>query len=611
MTLFGDDLGVPEAAAGQHREPGDVVVRVLPDVPALDRDLDYLMPRRLLTRAAEVGSVVRVPLHGRRVRGWIRAVGVEPPAGVHLERVTRLTGRALDAETLELAEWIAWRWVGRLASLLAAATPDRVVPAASRTPARPANPAAVPVRSRAWFEAARELLAAGPGASLMEVSPTDDVSAVALAAASSGQTLVVTPSVEQAVRVQTYLGRAGATVTRWPGGTAAALAGHSVVGGRGAVLAPMPQLAAVVILDEHDPRLQNESSPTWHAREAALERAARRGVPAIMVSPMPSLEARDAVRAPGRSHRVPSSVRRSGWARIEILDRRDADPREGLYSAAFVSAAAGELERGRIVVCVLNRTGRARLLACGSCGALADCEACGAAVVAPDEEQLVCSRCGVSRPRVCRVCGSQARKVLRPGVTRAREDLASLLRTPVALGRGPTEVHGEKVVMGTGAVLNVGPSALGGRWASCASWTSTRSCSQRYRAAEDSLSQLVRASRLVGDAGGAAGPDPRSPPRGARGSTARRRRPAGRARTPPPRTAGPATRRLDRSSRWGGGPRVDRASRPPRWCDGAGPRDGWWILSCADASVLADAAGAVRRPRGRLRLRVDPLELPR
>ena len=47
---------------------------------------------------------------------------------------------------------------------------------------------------------------------------------------------------------------------------------------------PMPDLAAVVVIDEHDERFKEERTPAWHAREVALERARRAVVPAVMTS---------------------------------------------------------------------------------------------------------------------------------------------------------------------------------------------------------------------------------------------------------------------------------------------------------------------------------------
>jgi hypothetical protein len=43
------------------------VARVLPDVRGIDKEFDYSMPDDMDERA-EVGTIVRVALHGRRVR---------------------------------------------------------------------------------------------------------------------------------------------------------------------------------------------------------------------------------------------------------------------------------------------------------------------------------------------------------------------------------------------------------------------------------------------------------------------------------------------------------------------------------------------------------------
>ena len=61
---------------------------MIPDVPAIDREFDYVVPRSWETdgRAAgiKVGAMVRIELQGRRVGGWVVAVDVEPPADVEL-----------------------------------------------------------------------------------------------------------------------------------------------------------------------------------------------------------------------------------------------------------------------------------------------------------------------------------------------------------------------------------------------------------------------------------------------------------------------------------------------------------------------------------------------
>src|SRR5207244_4313890 len=109
--------------------PGDNgprVVRVLPDVAAIDRPFDYLVPGRL-EDAVAVGTRVRAVLHGRRVGGWVVADRVSPPGGVRLRPLSSVSGRGPAPEVVELARWAAWRWAGPMASFLNTASPPRSV----------------------------------------------------------------------------------------------------------------------------------------------------------------------------------------------------------------------------------------------------------------------------------------------------------------------------------------------------------------------------------------------------------------------------------------------------------------------------------------------------
>ena len=127
-----------------------LVARVVPDVTGLDKQFDYLVPEPLRARVA-VGSMVRVPLHGRRVGGWVVALG--PPDGsVPVERLVPLakwSGIGPSAEIIDLARW-ASRALGRRP---AAAVPGRGQPAGdgrlaaavdARTPRRPRHRGPLP-----------------------------------------------------------------------------------------------------------------------------------------------------------------------------------------------------------------------------------------------------------------------------------------------------------------------------------------------------------------------------------------------------------------------------------------------------------------------------------
>ncbi|HTN99206.1 MAG TPA: hypothetical protein VL068_00920, partial [Microthrixaceae bacterium] len=487
------------------------VVRVLPDVPAVDRPFDYISDGSL-----EVGTIVRVPFSGRQVRAWVLETEVEPPAGIQLSKVSKVLGIGPDSETIEVCRWASWRWSGRLSTMLRVATHDRLVKAVPKIRVRPARPAAGSAGPTALEEIATSLILLGAGTHVLQTSPTSDSLQVALAAAATGQALIVTPSLAEGDRLARGLRSRGAAVARWPGDWVAAAGGATVVGGRTSVFAPLAALSAVVVIDEHDELLQSEGSPTWNAREVAVERARRAGVPCILMSPCPSLEAfaaqTGATARPGATEpefadpdfieprgRLPRAVTRDGWAPLVVVDRRGEDTgRSGLFSKQLVGLMKETLDQKRSVICVLNRTGRARLLACRSCSTLASCATCGAAVHQNDEAELVCMRCGAVRPGVCAECGSTALALLRVGVTRAREELEALLRVPVAslTGRdkGIEGLDQAPVLIGTRSVLNRRHRAGLVAFLDI----DQELLAPRYRAAEETLAMLATASRQVG-----------------------------------------------------------------------------------------------------------------
>ncbi|HNE38101.1 MAG TPA: hypothetical protein PKZ82_16440, partial [Microthrixaceae bacterium] len=107
---------------------------MLVDVAAVERPYDYLVPDALASRI-EVGTMVRVPLHGRRVAGWVIDPSSTPPPGVVLQPIAKVSGAGPDAETIDICRWAARRWAGRFPTLMRAASPDRML--GRRPPVRP------------------------------------------------------------------------------------------------------------------------------------------------------------------------------------------------------------------------------------------------------------------------------------------------------------------------------------------------------------------------------------------------------------------------------------------------------------------------------------------
>lgn len=312
-----------------------------------------------------------------------------------------------------------------------------------------------------------------------------------LSATAVGPTLVIVPSVDQVLLLAARLRRSGLTVAVLPKDWALAAGGVDVViGSRTAAWVPFPGLAAAVLIDEHDEALQEEGSPTWHARDVLIERCRRLGSPLLVVSPCPTitaLEWRQVVRPPRNRER-------DGWPIIDVIDRTDDDPwKRSLITSQLITHLR---DGSRTVVCVINTTGRARMLACRTCRELARCERCDAAVILADDGRLACLRCETVRPQVCLACQSSRFANLRPGVTRLREELEAAANRPaVAVTGGGRErplVAG--VYVGTEAVLHRVDRADTVVFLDF----DREMLAPRYRAAEQAMGLLVRAARLVG-----------------------------------------------------------------------------------------------------------------
>ena len=578
---------------------------MLPDVAGIDRPFDYLVPARFDDRVA-IGTRVRIGLHGRRVGGWVVGDRVTPPAGVELRPIAGVTGLGPPDDVVELAAWAGWRWAGRTGAFLATASPLRAVRALP-PPGRTTAPAVVPKAGDLEEGVIAEALA--QNRSVVRVPPAADpfplVEAALARRADGAGALVVVPSQDWAARTTDRLRRRGHPVAFLPDGWAdAAGGGRVVVGTRSAAWAPVPRLSAAVVLDAHDEAHSEERAPTWNAWVVAAERAERRSAPCLLVSPCPTLEAL----AWGRLVAVSRRAERLGWAPLEVVDRRKEDPRSGLFSARLVDVArgAGTAPADR-VVCVLNRTGRGRLLACGACGELARCERCEGPLAQTDSpETLRCRRCGQERPNVCAACGSQRWRVLRRGVARVREELEALAGLPVDDVTAQTDADPPQapVVVGTEAVLHRVREAAAVVFLDF----DQEVLAPRYRAGEQALSLLARASRLVGGRAG-------------RGRILVQTRLPGNEVIDAAVHADPgrlAAVDAERRSALGLPPAAALAvvSGPSAevYVDGLeagavdvlGPDDGRWLVRAPDHGALCDALAAVPRPPGRLRIEVDP-----
>ncbi len=482
-----------------------VIARIVPDVTGVDKVFDYLVPETLVGNIC-VGDRVRIPLHNRNVAGWVLQLGdtttqFSDVVESRLLQVIKVLGKGPSQEVVDLARWAARMWVGRLRAFFVAASPATLV--AALPGSRYTQPSA-----RKKFESDEQIVDAmsAAGVSVVRRGPACSPRSLILTAAAKGPTLIAIPTINRARLMAASLREHGLSVAVMPQDWAVAAGGVDVViGARSAIWSSVPLLKSIIVIDEHDDALQEERSPSWHARDIAIQRAEKLGIACVLVSPVPSLRSLHGVS--GVVARLDAVTEASHWPQIRVVDRR-LDER---WSSSMLSSDLIEQLRdhSRRIVCVLNVKGRARLLACGSCRELVRCDVCEAAMTMSSSKQLECPRCANVRPAVCVKCGSGKLAVIKPGVSRLREELAAAagrhIDEVVEVSGGGTSEKSEKFgnseVVDQTKMLFVGTEAALHRVRDVDTVVfldiDQEISAPRYRAAEITLSLVVHAARLV------------------------------------------------------------------------------------------------------------------
>ena len=409
-------------------------VRVITEVAAVDRPFDYLLEES--SSNAGLGDRVRVDFNHRSVRGWI--VG-DAALSNELKTIKKWLGFGPPATQLEFLKWASERWYGTWSRFLLAASSKRIVTQLPVAPASTALSVAVP---DSGFT---------PG--VIQLAPTTDPIALVLSAYDAtrdreGSLLVLVPTEGWVGRLRGRLEQRGCPVASSDEWERARAGWPVVIGARGAALAPVPRVAGALIIDADDESYRSSAAPTWDATTMLRERCRRDDAPLWATSMVPS----PALLNRSEYQRDPDLV--GGWPRVEVVDRRQSDPREGVLSEPALRAAHHALdgEEAVAVVVILQRLGTGRLLACVRCGELARCTQCQQAEEEVGDE-LACADRHELRARFCRHCGSTNLRRVKVGVTTLARDIAAQLGQPVSevtASIDPTSTL-ERVVVGTEA----------------------------------------------------------------------------------------------------------------------------------------------------------------
>ncbi|HET9012562.1 MAG TPA: primosomal protein N', partial [Gemmatimonadaceae bacterium] len=180
------------------------------------------------------------------------------------------------------------------------------------------------------------------------------------------------------------------------------------VGARSAIFAPLKNLGAIVVDEEHESSYKQGEAPRYHAREVAIVRARAEGAVVVLGSATPSLESW--ANAASGKYELLTLPDRAGGAQlplVEVVDLRAEQPKRppsdnAAGEAAFAyaigpaleAAVEDRLERREQSILLLNRRGYSAFIQCGTCGDVAVCPNCSISLTYHrSPERLVCHYC--------------------------------------------------------------------------------------------------------------------------------------------------------------------------------------------------------------------------
>jgi primosomal protein N' (replication factor Y) len=447
------------------------IARVVVDAP-LAQPLEYMVPAAL-RGAARVGACCVVPLGRRQVIGVV--VELLDAATVELARLRELL-RVIDEVAPLDAGWLALtRFAGEYYQHSWGEVAVPALPPSLRAPPGPrfaasmqrlrkrevgqhsaaAGAADVPAfelnaEQRSAVEAidaaagfAPHLLHGVTGSGKTEVYL--EAAARRLARDARAQVLLLVPEINLTpqfeARLRARFPHTGVAVLHsgLPAAERSAqwLAAHEgrarlVLGTRLAVFASLPQLALIVVDEEHDASFKAGDGVRYSARDLAIKRAQLARVPVVLGSATPAIETWAQAQR-GRYALLTLAARAGGGAQgqvqVRMIDTRDDPPQQGLTQAVRAALAA-TLARGEQALVFINRRGYAPVIACEGCGWVSQCVRCSSfAAYHKGDGTLRCHHCGWQArvPRACPTCGNVDLRAVGHGTQRIEEALADVL----------------------------------------------------------------------------------------------------------------------------------------------------------------------------------------
>jgi primosomal protein N' (replication factor Y) len=185
------------------------------------------------------------------------------------------------------------------------------------------------------------------------------------------------------------------------------------IGARSAIFAPLENIGAIIIDEEHDSSYMSESAPRYSTIEVAKMRAEFNGAKLVLGSATPSVESYvQATEGKFNLITLTERINKKPLPEIVIADMRKEVKRGNntAFSLALREELDDVLKNENQAIIFLNRRGYSKTVLCRDCGYTAKCENCDVTLVYhSDENCLKCHYCGAKYRMLpsCPECGGK------------------------------------------------------------------------------------------------------------------------------------------------------------------------------------------------------------
>ncbi len=205
-----------------------------------------------------------------------------------------------------------------------------------------------------------------------------------------------------------------------------------VIGARSAVFAPLSNIGAIIMDEEHEATYKSDKTPKYDTVEVALKRAKTHGSILVLGSATPSVVSNsravsgiyDKVKLTERYNQVP-------LPQVQIVDMRKElrDGNKSIFSDALYRELNLCLQDKKQAILFLNRRGYSTFISCRECGFAMKCPNCSISLTYHKEENAaICHYCGHTTkiPTSCPECGSKYFRHFGIGTEKIEESMEEL-----------------------------------------------------------------------------------------------------------------------------------------------------------------------------------------